>query len=106
VSEQASEEKERLATMADKAWKAFERRAAAYFGGVRCPVLGDDTKADVNHETLYIECKQRKKHSVITLWDSVRQRARKEEKTPVVCLSEKGRPGFWILVHSDDLTKL
>lgn len=92
--------------MADKAWKAFERRVALYFGGKRCPVLGDDTKADVSHGSLYIECKQRKKHSVVTLWDSVRQRAKREDKTPVVCLSEKGRPGFWIMVHSDDLTKL
>jgi len=92
--------------MADKSWKAFERRVAAYFCGVRCPVLGDDTKADVNHETLYIECKQRQKHSVVTLWDSVKARAKREKKTPVVCLSEKGRPGFWIMVHSDDLTKL
>ena len=92
--------------MSDKAWKAFERRVAAYFGGERCPVLGTDTKADVNHPTLYVECKQRQKHTAVTLWDTVKERARKEDKTPVVCLSEKGRPGFWILVHSDDLTKL
>lgn len=92
--------------MGDKAWKAFERRVASYFGGVRCPVLGTDTKADVNHETLYIECKQRKKHSVVTLWDDTKRRAVGENKTPVVCLSEKNRPGFWIVVHSDDLVKL
>jgi len=30
----------------------------------------------------------------------------KEKKTPVVCVSEKNRPGFWILIHSDDLLKL
>jgi hypothetical protein len=92
--------------MSDKAWKAFERRVATYFGGVRCPVLGTDTKADVNHETLFVECKQRAKHTVVTLWDTVKKRADKEGKTPVVCLSEKNRPGFWIVVHSDDLTKL
>jgi hypothetical protein len=92
--------------MADKSWKAFERRVASFFGGKRCPVLGDDTNADVTHETLFIECKQRQKHSVVTLWDSVKKRAQKEGKTPVVCLSEKNRPGFWIVVHSDDLTEL
>lgn len=92
--------------MSDKAWKQFERRVASYFGGVRCPVLGTDTKADVTHDTLFIECKQRKKHTVVTLWDAVRLRAKKEGKVPVVCLSEKNRPGFWIVVHSDDLTKL
>jgi hypothetical protein len=92
--------------MADKAWKAFERRVAAYFGGTRQPVLGTDTKADVDHPTLFIECKQRKKHTAVTLWDTVKKRADGEDKTPVVCLSEKGRPGFWIMVHSDHLSEL
>jgi len=92
--------------MGDKSWKAFERRVASFFGGVRCPVLGTDTNADVTHDTLFIECKQRQKHTVITLWDTVKDRAKKEGKTPVVCLSEKNRPGFWIVVHSDDLVKL
>ena len=92
--------------MADKAWKAFERRVASFFGGVRCPVLGTETHADVTHDTLFIECKQRQKHSVVTLWDNTKRRAAKEDKTPVVCLSEKNRPGFWIVVHSDDLIKL
>ena len=87
----------------NKAWKAFERRAAAFFGGKRCPVLGTETRADVDHETLFIECKQRVKHSVVTLWDNTKRRADKEGKVPVVCLSEKNRPGFWIVVHSDDL---
>ena len=32
--------------------------------------------------------------------------AKKEGKTPVVALCEKGRAGFWIMVHSDDLDKL
>ena len=64
--------------MADKAWKQFERRVAAYFGGKRCPVLGTETKADVDHETLYVECKQRVKHSVVTLWDNTRRRADNE----------------------------
>lgn len=64
--------------MADKAWKAFERRVSAFFGGVRCPVLGTDTKADVNHDTLFIECKQRQKHSVVSLWDATKIRAGKK----------------------------
>jgi len=37
--------------MGDKPWKRFERKVAAYFGGTRCPVLGDDTRGDVTHET-------------------------------------------------------
>ena len=94
--------------MADKPWKRMERQVASFFGGKRCPVLGTETSADVDHPTLYIECKKRKKHSVITLWDNTKRRAKAEgkDKTPVVCLSENGRPGFWIVVHSDDLIKL
>ena len=32
--------------------------------------------------------------------------AKKELKTPVVALCESGRPGFWIMVHSDHLEKV
>jgi len=96
--------------MSDKAWKAFERRVADYFHGRRNPLSGGNsgngTRADVIHDRLFIECKQRKKHTVISLWDQTKKLADKEKKTPVVCLSEKNRPGFWILVHSDDLLKL
>lgn len=92
--------------MSDKPWKKFEREVATFFGGKRCPVLGDDTKADVTHETLYPECKYRKKQAAWSLWETVKVRARAEEKTPVVCLKEAGKRGFLIVVHSDDLMEL
>jgi len=96
--------------MADKSWKQFERRVADYFHGRRNPLSGchsgHGTRADVIHETLFFECKQRVKHSAVTLWDDTKKKAVKEGKTPVVCLSEKNRPGFWIVVHSDDFLKL
>ena len=41
-----------------------------------------------------------------SLWDETNILAKKEGKTPVVALCEKERPGFWIIVHSDDLDKL
>jgi len=95
--------------MADKAWKAFERRVADFFHGKRNPLSGGNsghTRADVIHPTLFIECKQRQKHTAVTLWDNIKKLADRENKTPVVCLSEKNRPGFWIVIHSDDLLKL
>jgi len=95
--------------MADKAWKAFERRVADFFHGQRNPLSGSNsriTAGDVIHERLFIECKQRQRIAVVRLWDSVKRLAVKENKTPVVCLAEKNRPGFWILVHSEDLLKL
>ena len=95
--------------MSDKAWKQRERQVAAYFGGQRTPLSGGNgkiTRADVIHDNLFIECKLRKKHTVITLWDDTNVMAKKEGKTPVVALCEQGRAGFWIMVHSDDLDKL
>ena len=95
--------------MSDKAWKQFERRVAAFFKTERNALSGGNsklTRSDTLHPDLFIECKQRKKFAAISLWNETKQLATKENKTPVVCLSEKSRPGFWILVHSDDLTKL
>ena len=95
--------------MADKAWKQRERQVAAYFGGERNALSGGNskvTRADVVHPHLFIECKLRKKHSVVSLWDDTKAIAKQEGKTPVIALCEKGRAGFWIMVHSDDLEKL
>lgn len=95
--------------MSDKAWKQFERRVARFFKTERNALSGGNsklTRSDTLHPDLFIECKQRKKFAAISLWNETKQLATKENKTPVVCLSEKSRPGFWILVHSDDLTKL
>lgn len=95
--------------MSDKFWKQRERQIANFFHGKRTPLSGGNsghTRADVIHDRLFIEIKCRKKFSVISLWDATKKLATKEGKTPVVCLAEKHRPGFWILIHSDDLLKL
>ena len=95
--------------MADKTWKKFERRVARFFGTERNALSGGNsklTRSDSLHPKLFIECKQRKRFAAVRLWNDTKRLADKERKTPVVCLSEKGRPGFWILVHSDDLSAL
>ena len=92
--------------MADKWWKAVERRVAKYFGTERTPLSGGNgkqTRSDTLHERLFIETKARKKHTVISLWDETAEKAKKEGKIPVIALCEKGRPGFWVMTHSDDL---
>ena len=91
--------------MGDKAWKRREREVARFFNGERNALSGGNskvTRADVIHKNLFIECKLRAKHSVVSLWDETAKIAKTEEKTPVVVLCEKNRPGFWIMVHSDD----
>ena len=95
--------------MGDKAWKQRERQVAAYFGGERTALSGGNgkiTRADVIHDDLFIECKLRAKHSVVSLWDETKKLADAEKKTPVIALCEKNRKGFWIMAHSDDLAKL
>jgi hypothetical protein len=90
-------------------WKQRERDVADFFHGQRNPLSGRNSKhiaADVIHDRLFIECKLREKHSAVSLWDEVKALADREGKTPVVVLCEKNRPGFWVLVHSEDLSKL
>lgn len=92
--------------MSDKAWKAVERRIARFFGCQRTPLSGGNgkiTRSDTLHEEMFIEIKHRKKHSAVTLWDETKELAKKEGKIPVVALSEKNRPGFWLVMHSADL---
>ncbi len=95
--------------MPDKAWKKRERDVAGYFNGMRTPLSGGNgkiTRADVIHDSLFIECKLRAKHTVVTLWDQTAKLAKVEGKTPVIALCEKNRPGFWVMVHSSHLEKL
>ena len=89
-------------------WKRAERSVAAFFGTLRKPGSGswgrkDETSSDTKHARLYIEVKYRAKHSAVALWDDTKTKARLEKKVPVVALVEKGRPGFWLLIHQDDL---
>ena len=95
--------------MPDKAWKNRERLVAKFFGGMRNALSGINSKvthSDVIHDNLFIECKLRAKHTAIKLWDDTKSLADKEKKTPVIALCEKNRPGFWIMVHSDDFDKI
>ena len=91
---------------ARRTWKKRESNVADFSKGKRTPLSGGNskvTRADVIHDDLFIECKLKKKHTVITLWDDTAKIAKTEGKTPVIALCEKNRPGFWIMVHSDDL---
>ena len=94
---------------ARRTWKQRESNVANFFQGQRTPLSGGNskiTRSDVIHDELFIECKLKKKHTVITLWDETAKIAKVEGKTPVIALCEKNRPGFWVMVHSDDLYKL
>lgn len=89
-----------------KRWKEAERRVARRFQSRRTPLSGGNsghTRADTLHDKLFIEVKQRKQHAVWTLFDEVKQLARKEGKVPLIALDRVRSPGCLFVVHSDDL---
>jgi hypothetical protein len=91
-----------------RTWKRAEERVAATFGARRQPLSGasgrdDLTASDSTHPTLFIESKLRARHGARTLHDETRRLATEEGKTPVLALFDKSRPGFLVVVHSDDL---
>ena len=95
--------------MGDKAWKKRERNVEKYFNGERNALYGLNSKLtseDVIHPRLFIECKLRKVHSVVKLWEDTNELAKKENKIPVVTLCQSNRKGSWLVIHSDDLDKI
>lgn len=97
--------------MADKTWKAFERVVATFFGTIRNPLSSrfsrHDTMSDSLHNDLYLEAKRDRAYfgaKLSNLIDDTEAKARKEKKVPVLCLKRHGKKGFYILVHSSDLT--
>ena len=100
-----------MGTTHRRTWQKAEGRAAALFGARRAVLSGssgrdDASRSDSTHPTLFIETKLRETHAARTLWDGTKALARKEGKTPVLMLADKGRPGFLVCVHSDDLVEV
>ena len=92
-----------------RTWKKAEGRVAALFGARRQPLSGssgrdDTTRSDTTHPRLFVEVKYRERHAVRTWFDAIKDLARREGKTPVLALIDKGRPGFLLCNHSDDLS--
>lgn len=92
-------------------WKSFERRAAELFGGIRnafsgaCPGL-TGSRADVRHPHLFIECKYRQQHSLVSIWRDTAVKAMAERKIPIIVLKEHKQHGCLIAFHSDDIDRL
>ena len=93
--------------MADKAWKACERRAAKYIGGERVPITGRSrgSAPDIEHNWLSVEVKYRKS---LPQWihDAMDQAvaSKRQRQVPIVILCEKGRPiseGYGIFLLKD-----
>ena len=79
--------------MADKAWKAFERRVARFLGGERNRMSGavdQLTAGDVVHDYLYVEAKHRATLAVDTWMTEAADHAEEEGKVPILALHRKG----------------
>ena len=90
-------------------WKHLERQVAKFFGSVRNALSGRNSKvsaSDSIHPTLFIECKLREKMPMWDLWEQSQEFGKKEGKTAVVALKKKGKKGFLLVVHCDDLVKV
>jgi hypothetical protein len=92
-------------------WKAFERRCAELFGGIRNAYSGaapqlTGTRGDVRHPYLYLECKHRQRHSLATLMRDTRVKANAERKIPVIALHEHNSRECLICISSRDLDRL
>jgi len=87
-------------------FKGMERKVAKFFGTERTPLSGGNskhTRSDTLHDTLFVECKKRKKMAIVKLYDEVKKLARKEGKFPVVAVTETGRAGFLLVIDPKDL---
>lgn len=95
--------------MADKAWKAFERRVATFFGSTRNSLSGMNSKvtaSDSLHPELFIECKLRAKFAHHETLKEATSKAIKEDKIPIVVTQKKYDRGFCITVHEEYLFSL
>lgn len=90
-------------------WKAHERNTARQFGTERNPLSGScgkHTGSDSLHPKLFIECKYKKKHSVIGLFRETAEKAKKENKIPIISLKERGTHGTYYLIKDTDLKEV
>ena len=87
-------------------WKNLELDAAKVFNGKRAPVHNNVTRADVLHDTLYIECKKRKRFWIWELFEDTKAKALKEKKIPVVVIKQKSRKGFLIILRPENIKEV
>lgn len=91
-------------------WKSFEALVAKFFGTRRVPLSGSNsghgTNSDSLHTRLYIECKVRQKISLWQLFTDTEEKAKVENKFPVVAIKQKGGKGYLIVMRPEDLQEI
>ena len=95
--------------MTDKSWKKAERTVAHKLGGTRNPLpgrSGGHTSGDVIHPALYVEVKQRARFAVLSTMRDTEEKAKKENKIPVLVLHEKGKKKRYYVVPESYIVKI
>ncbi len=91
--------------MGDKAWKALERRVAAFLGGTRNRMSGavdQLTAGDVVHDTFYVEIKQRSTLALDTWMSEAYVHAVDEDKLLLMALHRKGSKTTMLAFRQQD----
>ena len=96
-------------TPAQQKSRKMERRVAEAFKGTRVYGSGGfpaDTKADVRHPRYFIECKNRKLFTHHTEFLKIIQKARAENKTPILVTHTNDRQGDLVILRLEDFVEL
>ena len=72
--------------MADKSWKAEERKVAKAFGSKRALMKGTSEKSDIDHPFFCVDVKLRKRWEVDKWFSELEDYAQKHNKTPILTL--------------------
>lgn len=95
--------------MADKHWKAIERRIASFFGAKRTPLSGSNsghTESDTLHKYLYLEIKARKKIPFLKTFKESHIKAVNEGKVPAIVMVEKGSKIPLLICNLNDVDEI
>jgi len=97
----------------NRQWKAFETMVARDFGTERTPLSGSnsrhETHSDSLHEDVYIESKRDQGligARFARLIEDTMKKAKAENKIPMIAFKIKGKRGYMIVCHRDDLKGL
>ena len=94
--------------MADKSWKALERRVAKMLNTQRTPLSGGNSKmtqSDTLSDKYYVEIKYRKKIPFLKVFNDTVEKARKEGKKPIVVFHEAGTKRNIVMLDLNDFVE-
>jgi hypothetical protein len=90
--------------LANKPWKQAERNAARVLGTHRTPLSGGGsrhTRADTLHPRAFLEVKYRQRFAIVELMRQTEELAKKEGKTAILCLQQKGlKTRYYVIPES------